>query len=264
LIIDLRKYFNPIWSFLQYWLLKEDRYSLQGRYISDLYTALLNHLKDSQEKNLESEDWEDTLLREGEVFKFKYCKACSKNQKKYHFRKTKARNRHIATDRKLKKLYQYFWLQTPKMHVLVLNACKGLSTVYVSRTIKDELLASEREKIHIKKAEQGPGSNKTHYGYGNIPEIFPLVLQHIPKLDFVLINVTLDYQAVTGYFQDLLPYLMEGSIVAIANIHCSKDMEKAWKSIRQTESVSLSIDFFECGILIFKKGITKGHFILDV
>lgn len=264
MIINLRKYFHHIWSNIRYWLLKEDGFSLQGSYISDLYAGLLNYLKDSQAKDLDQEEWKDKLLKDGDVLEIKDYGASSKSLKKHQFRKAKAINRNSTSGRKYKQLYQYFWLQTPRVHVLILGSCKGLITLYVSRTIKEKLFASERQKSLIRKVEQAPEINKTQYGSGRIQEIIPMILQLIPKLDFVLIDVNIDHKATRGYFQALLPYLMEDSVVVIANIHCSRDMEKAWECIRQIESVSLSIDFFECGILIFKKGITKNHFILDV
>lgn len=260
----MRKYFYPIWSSIRYWLLKEDRFSLQGPYISALYIGLLDYLKDSHSKDLDLEDWREKLLKDGEILEIKDYGAGSKKLKKDQFRKAKAVTRYSTTGRKFNQLYQYFCLQTPRLHVLELGTCTGINTLYLSRVTKGELLTFEGAESLIRKAKEGPGANKPQYIHGNIKETLPLVLQQMPKVDFVLIDATHHYEGTTGYFWTLLPYLHEDSIVAIADIHWSKEMEKAWESIRQTASVSLSIDFFECGILIFKKGIAKGHFILDV
>jgi hypothetical protein len=60
----------------------------------------------------------------------------------------------------------------------------------------------------------------------------------------------------------ILPYLKPTSIVAIADIHWSREMNRAWEEIKMNPAVSLSMDFYECGILIFKKEVTKSHYVL--
>lgn len=244
--------------------MKEDKFSLQGPYISDLYNGLLNYLKDSQSKDLDLEVWREKLLKDGEILEIKDFGAGSKKLKKNQFRTTKAVTRFSTTRRKFNQLYQYFCLQTPGIQVLELGTCTGVNTLYLSRVAQGDLFTFEGAESLIRKAKEGPGANKPQYIHGNIKETLPLVLQQIPKVDFVLIDATHNYEGTIGYFHALLPYLHEESMVAIADIHWSKEMEQAWERIRQTDSVSLSIDFFECGILIFKKGIHKSHYILDI
>lgn len=260
----MRKYIHPIWASIRYWFLKEGRFSLHGRYISSLYDGLLVYLKESKSKDLDLEDWRKKLLKDGELLEINDYGAGSKKLKKDQFRTTKDVTRYSTTGRKFNQVYQYFCLQTPGIHVLELGTCIGINTLYLSNVTKGKLFTFEGAASLIKKAKEGPGANKPQYIHGNIKESLPLILPQIPKVDFVLIDATHNYEGTTGYFQALLPYLYEDSIVAIADIHWSKEMEKAWESICQTESVSLSIDFFECGILIFKKGIAKSHFILDI
>jgi len=56
--------------------------------------------------------------------------------------------------------------------------------------------------------------------------------------------------------------LHANSIVIIGDIHWSKGMEKAWEEIRLMEEVRLSLDFFECGVLLFTENLDPQHYVL--
>jgi hypothetical protein len=43
-----------------------------------------------------------------------------------------------------------------------------------------------------------------------------------------------------------------GTIVVVDDIHWSKEMEEAWREIREQEPVRLSIDLFFMGIIFMK------------
>jgi len=48
----------------------------------------------------------------------------------------------------------------------------------------------------------------------------------------------------------------------IDDIRWSPGMEAAWKQICCNPKVTISIDLFRCGILLFRTGIAKQHFLL--
>src|SRR5690606_971117 len=49
----------------------------------------------------------------------------------------------------------------------------------------------------------------------------------------------------------------------IGDIHWSKAMHRAWNEIRGMEEVRMSLDFHECGVLLFKEGLGKQHYVLS-
>ncbi|WP_304517452.1 class I SAM-dependent methyltransferase [Cecembia rubra] len=244
--------------------MKEDKFSLQGPFISELYDGLKKYLQDSRRKDLDLENWRKKLLKDEELLEIEDFGAGSKKLKKNQFRKTKDVTRFSTTGRKFNQIYQYFCLLSPGINVLELGTCTGLNTLYLSRVSKGSLFTFEGALGLINKAQQAPGVDRVHYIHGNIQDTLPPILEQIKKVDFALVDATHTYEGTMAYFNTLLPYLHEESIVAIADIHWSKEMELAWKKIYQQECVSLSIDFFECGILIFKRGIEKAHYILDI
>jgi len=97
---------------------------------------------------------------------------------------------------------------------------------------------------------------------GNFDLLLEKTLRSFEKIDFVLIDGNHRKDPTLSYFKQILPRLHPGSILMIDDIHWSKGMEQAWEEIRANESVSISIDLFTTGILIFKEDIAKENFVL--
>ncbi len=96
---------------------------------------------------------------------------------------------------------------------------------------------------------------------GTFEEVLPNVLKNSHQSwDFVFLDGNHRYIATKEYFNQILPYLNENSIVVLDDIHWSKEMEKAWKEIYTLKEITLSIDLFFMGIVFFNKNLTKQHF----
>lgn len=261
---DLSKFFYPIYAFFIYWLKKEDRYSLQAPFIAALYQDLKTFLKDPSKQHQDLENVRHLLLNDHEVLEIEDYGEGSKKLKKQKFRKTSDITRHSTTGQKFSRIYQFFCSLTPALHVLELGTCVGINTLYLERAVKGDLFSFEGAKALWLKAQQYRKGQHTTYLLGDIREELPLHLQKRPIVDFALIDATHNYQGTTTYFKMLLPHLHEGSIIIIADIHWSKEMELAWNEIKIHQLVSLSLDFYECGVLFFKKGLAKSHYILSI
>jgi predicted O-methyltransferase YrrM len=264
LTTDLSKYFFPIYAYFIYWLKKEDRYSLQAPFIASLYQGLKTFLKDPSKQYPHLENVRQQLLNDPEILEIEDYGEGSKKLKKQKFRKTSAITKHSTTSQKFSKIYQFFCSLTPALHVLELGTCVGINTLYLDKVVKGDLFTFEGAKALWLKAQQYRKSKNTTYILGDIREKLPLHLEKHPIVDFALIDATHNYQGTTTYFNMLLPYLHEESIIIIADIHWSKEMELAWKEIKKHQSVSLSLDLYECGVLFFKNGLAKSHYILSI
>ena len=51
-------------------------------------------------------------------------------------------------------------------------------------------------------------------------------------------------------------------VVVVCGIHASREMEAVWNSYKQIQSIRVSLDLFETGILICKKGLQKEEFVV--
>lgn len=82
--------------------------------------------------------------------------------------------------------------------------------------------------------------------------------------DLVFLNGHHDGKTSLGYVEKIIPFLHEDSIVILDNIHWSKEMKKAWEVLIKDRRISVSIDTFYWGLLFFRKGQEKEHFILRI
>lgn len=262
--IDLKKHLFPLRASILYWLKKEDNYSLQSPFVANLYRNLKLYLQNSKTKDLEIEDWRKALLQDEEILEIEDYGAGSKKLNKQRFRSTKAITRYSTSNRKFSQLYQYFCMQSPGKCVIELGTCVGLNTFYLSKVVQSHLYTFEGSKSLIRKAKEGCGNQPIKFVEGDIGKTLPAVLDQMGKVDFILLDANHTYEGTITYLKMVMPYLHDQSVVAIGDIHWSKEMEKAWEEIAQQPQVSLSLDFFECGILFFRKGLAKSQHILSI
>jgi predicted O-methyltransferase YrrM len=71
------------------------------------------------------------------------------------------------------------------------------------------------------------------------------------------------YEPTLRYFNCLLKFCREDSVIVIDDIHWSDEMEKAWFMMRGHEKVSLSLDLYFMGIIFFRKGIHKQDLVIN-
>lgn len=95
---------------------------------------------------------------------------------------------------------------------------------------------------------------------GDIDEILPVWLKEGREPDMVLIDASHFYGPTMYYFRQLLEHINDSSILIFTGIHKSNEMEQAWREIQKDEAVTLSIDLFFLGIVLFRKEFrTKQH-----
>ncbi|WP_297337634.1 class I SAM-dependent methyltransferase [Algoriphagus sp.] len=249
-------------SYLFHWLVKEDCYSIQGPYLYGLIKGLFEFRKNQHDQDLDIEEFRRKLLHDKRILFVEDMGAGSKKAGK-EFRKVCDITKYSTSSRKFAQLYQYFCTHTPAQTVLELGTCLGISTRYLSRVTKGNLYSFEGSSEIQKLARQDFDQAHVKFILGPIEDRLSEILKQVNSLDFVLIDANHTYQATTRAFQSILPYTKESSIVAIGDIHWSKEMNRAWKEIQSHPRVKISLDFYECGILIFDFSGTKQHLILD-
>ncbi len=259
--IDLLKQFHAFRAYFYYWLLQEDRHAVQSPLVFDIYDGLFKNSKLSVNNDLDLEIIRIKLLGDYQILNIEDFGAGSKKLKSPK-RITSNITRHSTTGRRFSQLYQYFCRMTPARQVIELGTCVGINTLYLSRAVKGTLYTFEGSEALYRKAQEYSKPANIKYIYGNIKQTLPNLLQHIDQVDFALIDATHTYEATLSYFETILPYIKSSGILAVGDIHWSQEMEAAWKEIRNHPSVSISMDFYECGILLIKEGVPKNHYVL--
>lgn len=88
---------------------------------------------------------------------------------------------------------------------------------------------------------------------GNFDETLAAVIEELPRIDFAFIDGNHRREPTGRYFQQMLPKLHNDSVLVFDDIHWSREMEDAWKSIREHAAVRCSIDLFFIGIVFFRQ-----------
>ena len=84
------------------------------------------------------------------------------------------------------------------------------------------------------------------------------------KFDMIFIDGDHNGERTLGYFNSLLKNIHNDSIIIFDDIYWSKDMTEAWQKIIANESITVSIDTFQWGMVFFRKEQPKQHFIIRV
>lgn len=185
---------------------------------------------------------------------------------KTRFRQVKEIARHSSVNQKMGRLLYRLTVFTAPDDILEIGTAMGISTMYMACAAPSSRLVSiEGCAVIAQKALDGFRSleiNNVELVQGNFDKWLPKTLAGFEKLDLVFIDGNHKEKPTISYFKILLPKLHANSMVVIDDIHWSKGMEKAWKEIIAHEEVSISIDLFRTGILLFRKDIEKQNFTL--
>ena len=171
--------------------------------------------------------------------------------------------RYSCSSKKYSLLYQYFCSLTPAETVVELGTCMGINSCYLAEVTRGYLYTFEGAGELVQIAQKNiKAYENTRLIFGDISKTFPIFLHDQQTVDFAFIDANHTYEHTLSYFNQLKTKLHADSVVIIGDIHWSRGMEKAWEEIRQMEEVRLSLDFFECGVLLFRENIDRQHYIL--
>ncbi|MCX6182743.1 MAG: class I SAM-dependent methyltransferase [Bacteroidetes bacterium] len=152
-------------------------------------------------------------------------------------------------------------------NIVELGTSLGMSTSYLAAANKNAVVETlegcpETAKV-ARKVFDSLKLNNINITVGNFDETFQNVLSKTTSLDFVFIDGNHQYEPTVRYFKQCLPLVHEETLLIFDDIHWSDEMEKAWKEIQQHPEVTATVDLFFIGLVFFKKGREKEHFILQ-
>lgn len=95
---------------------------------------------------------------------------------------------------------------------------------------------------------------------GIFDQLLPAVLDRMKSVDFVFIDGDHSSAGLLNYIKMLLPICTDTTIIALHDIHWSRDMEQGWQQLIGLPEVKVSIDFFTMGLLFFDPKLSKQDF----
>lgn len=253
-------------SFLRYFFSATNAHGIHSPFIYDLYTRIISVRKKyyafeelkSYRQSLEKDYREITLVDLG---------AGSFNiptlPKQVRIHAIYKRSSHSEKDTELLfRLVEHFQPQ----HILELGTCLGVSTLYLAKAYK---------KANVYTLEGNPDyaalARKAFIEFqtpnitlieGDIHQTLQIAIDRIPSLDFAFLDAHHAYEPTVQFFKTCLTKINEHSIIILDDIHWSPEMERAWETIKTMPEVKQTIDLFQFGIVFFKAGQVKEHFVL--
>lgn len=254
--------FFALWSYFNYWLKKEDKFSIHSPLLFKTYSELFNFISKRNQLDLDIEESRKSLLHSNEIIEVLDLGAGSKkvNTQK---RKVSAITAYSTSDRKISRLLQFFCSLTPARQVIELGTCVGINTKYLARQTNGYLATFEGSTELARIAFSNLTESNVEIIVGNISDTLPNYLSKIDFVDFAFIDANHTYSGTLSSLKIILQKVRSGSIIAIGDIHWSPEMQSVWNEIIELPAVSLSLDFYEVGILFFEFPSKKEHCILD-
>ncbi|MBT3544354.1 MAG: class I SAM-dependent methyltransferase [Saprospiraceae bacterium] len=152
-------------------------------------------------------------------------------------------------------------------NVLELGSSLGISTAYLAAVNNDTKVislegnpASADIARHNAKQLELPNIEIVT---GIFEETLTPTLGRMKQVDLAYLDGNHSYDATIEYFDKILPYLNENSVIVLDDIYWSDGMLNAWKQLIQHTAVTYSIDIYSSGFLFFNKSMkSKQHFAL--
>lgn len=148
--------------------------------------------------------------------------------------------------------------------IIELGTCLGLTTAYLATAAPSaNVISIEGCPETAAVASENLGKldiTNVELKVGNFDHLFPQIINHAGKIDFVFVDGNHRKSATLAYFEQTLSKVHENSILIFDDIYWSKGMEEAWEQIKAHPQVTLTIDLFWIGLVFFKKGQAKEHF----
>jgi predicted O-methyltransferase YrrM len=157
------------------------------------------------------------------------------------------------------------WLNAE--NILEIGTSVGMSTLYLASARPEATIVTlEGDNQRVKYAKHSfefMNLNNVEVVEGDFDVTLAQALDKLPKLDMVFFDGNHRPEPTLRYFKQCLKCNHEGTAFVFDDIRWSNEMFKAWQVISQHNSVSVSIDLFNVGVILFRKGITKQHFMIN-
>lgn len=258
-----QKYFQAS-AWLQYWLEAVNEHSLHAPFVFDLYRQVIRPAAlplapiEALRRQLCTSREQITIRELGA--------GSSINTSKTRTLADIAR--HSLTPARFSGLLYRLVQYTGAKNILELGTSLGLNTLYLAAAAPEgnihTLEGCPQTAALAARHFQQLQATQIHLHVGSIDERLPTLLQQqLNRLDLAYLDANHTEAATLRYFEWLLPHLHQDAVVVVDDIHWSAGMQKAWQQLSQHPAVSLSLDLYEAGLLFFRPGMQKQHYVIE-
>lgn len=150
--------------------------------------------------------------------------------------------------------------------VLELGTSLGITTSYLAKAnpkVKVNTFEGCKNTIAIAKENfEELNLGNINVTAGNIDFTLPEFLRNTKSLDLVLFDANHRYEPTVRYFNLCYEKAHENSVFIMDDIYWSEEMKQAWNEIKTDPRVTITVDFFQIGLVFFREGKQKQDFVL--
>lgn len=264
--MSIAQQLSTIPLYIDYFLKVADQHSLQAPFIFKFYSRLLQGMKNNDGIG-EIEAIRKAFLKDNYIIKGDDPGAGSRVAKLLRSKKIATIARYGISSKKecifLSELVKIFQPET----CVELGTSLGIATSYLAKASKHaRIYTFEGNSDLVQKAKEvfrHLNCDNVQIIHGNIDETLPNHLESLVKIDMAIIDANHTYEALLRNFNLLKTKMNSEGIMVIDDIRWSVDMYRVWKKLISDETVSISIEFLNNGVLFFEKKLRKQHYILS-
>lgn len=152
--------------------------------------------------------------------------------------------------------------------ILELGTSVGISTLYFAKACPQAKIITLEGNIEraalARHTFKALGCGNVDLYLGEFDDSLAKVKKSFPLFDIVLFDGNHSPEPTLRYFTNCCENKHEFSIFVFDDIRWSEGMYKTWQVIANHKSVTVSFDLFTFGVVLFRKGIPKQHFAINL
>jgi predicted O-methyltransferase YrrM len=140
---------------------------------------------------------------------------------------------------------------------LEFGTCVGISTLYQAASLtlnnNGSIVTMEGSPVLAgvaRKTFDDIGYTNIHSVVGKFDDVLQTVINEHQPFDLVFVDGHHEGSATVRYFEQILPSVSRNAVIIFDDIHWSRGMKKAWRTIIQHRRVKYSADLYQLGIVI--------------
>lgn len=240
-------------GFLHYWLHAVNEHALQAPYVYTLYCDVIR--RDESNASFKAiEAKRQTFLQCNDRI-LTHTLGAPSHVSLHPEQKVRSIARHGLSSPKFSRLLYRLAVYQKSEYIIELGTSLGINTLYLSQARpKANVYTFEGSAAVADQAERifdEPTYANIRLVRGNIDQTLPEVLSRVPRVDLAFLDANHRYEPTLRYFEQLVLKTNNQSVIVVDDIYWSEEMQQAWQAIKQHPTVTMSLDLFDAGMVLF-------------
>jgi predicted O-methyltransferase YrrM len=188
------------------------------------------------------------------------------NKMKSNYRKVSDIAKYSPVNKKYGVLLANLAAEFGKNGIVEFGTSFGISTMYLAASLPETIVYTIEGCPSVAEiADENfsvEGFNNINLLTGSFRDMLPEISDTGIKPGMVFVDGNHRKQPVLEYFNKMVEISDCNTVIVIDDINYSKEMAEAWSEIRNHKNVTCTIDIFRMGLVFFKNGISRQHYVI--